>query len=252
MYRIVDWGEHFENNQTRNLKEMRWVRVPNQMGAGYVELMDADPSASYLGCWLALIEIASTCEPRGTLSRKGKALSATQIAKIGHITTSVMEAALAKFLEMQWVEEVQSETQQGAFETQSPNTPLLAYRNGMEGMEGRNGTEGTGSLLPIVTTPRKSSGKFDVDVERFKAEYPNEVSDWDVQILLSEIRAQADQDLLFRNLGLYQETEKWQNGFAPSAENFLRKGLWKVQPKSVSGALRAAQPAKEWRREDHL
>lgn len=86
----------------------------------------------------------------------------------------------------------------------------------------------------------KHTGDFPVDCDRFIREYPKEVSDWEIQILLSEVRAQADQDLLFQNLGLYQETDQWKDGYIPSAENWLKKGAWKVAPKR-NGAVRAGK-----------
>lgn len=81
---------------------------------------------------------------------------------------------------------------------------------------------------------------FSIDCERFILEYPKEVTDWDIQILISVVLTQEHQDLLFSNLGLYRKTIQWESGFIPSAENFLKKGFWKVTPK-VPSARRASK-----------
>jgi hypothetical protein len=69
--RIVKWDEIYENNRTRELKTMEWVPIPNKMdGDGYTELLDHQNGAAHFGVWIALVEIASKCKPRGTLLRK--------------------------------------------------------------------------------------------------------------------------------------------------------------------------------------
>ena len=72
MIRVVDWSARFENNRTRELKRLDWVPVPNRMDDdGYTELLDHENGAAHLGVWLAILQIASRCDVRGTLSRQG-------------------------------------------------------------------------------------------------------------------------------------------------------------------------------------
>jgi len=73
LYRIRKWDDTYENNRTRELREMRWVPVPNKWdGDGFTALMDRDPwkAAAYLGGFLLLLQVASKCSPRGTLLRR--------------------------------------------------------------------------------------------------------------------------------------------------------------------------------------
>lgn len=73
IYRIRDWNIHFENNRTRELKNLDWVPIPNSMdGDGYTELVDHPDGAAHFGAWVALLEVASKCLPRGTLIRKSR------------------------------------------------------------------------------------------------------------------------------------------------------------------------------------
>jgi hypothetical protein len=68
---IVDWDAHYENNRTRELKKMAWVPMPNSHdGDGYTQLLSHPNGAAHFGAWCALVEVASRCEPRGTLLRK--------------------------------------------------------------------------------------------------------------------------------------------------------------------------------------
>ena len=68
--RIVKWDDIYENNRTRELKTMEWIPIPNKMdGDGYTELVDHPSGAAHFGIWIALVEIASKCKPRGTLIR---------------------------------------------------------------------------------------------------------------------------------------------------------------------------------------
>lgn len=65
---IVDWGKHYENYRTRELKVMTWVPMPNRHdGDGYTLLLDHQHGASHFGAWCALVELASRCK-NGTAS----------------------------------------------------------------------------------------------------------------------------------------------------------------------------------------
>jgi len=69
---IKNWDKHFENNRTRDLKQMRWVPFPNSHdGDGYTELVEHKNGPAHLGCWVAIVQVASKCDTRGTLLRGG-------------------------------------------------------------------------------------------------------------------------------------------------------------------------------------
>lgn len=68
---------------------------------------------------------------------------------------------------------------------------------------------------------------------RFQQDFPGEVNpDWDARLYLSAIVTAADELMMFANLTLWKKTKKWQQGFIPTAENYIRKGTWKVTPKA--------------------
>src|ERR1700722_12458841 len=69
-YRIRDWDTHFETHKTRPIKSMTHVLVPNRMdGSAYIALMKHPNGPAHFGAWIALLEIASLCIPRGDLIR---------------------------------------------------------------------------------------------------------------------------------------------------------------------------------------
>ncbi len=76
IYRIKDWSKHFENNRTKELIKMSWVPVPNQHdGDGFTELMEEPDAMALYGAWMLILQVASKCEPRGTLVRDNPAPS---------------------------------------------------------------------------------------------------------------------------------------------------------------------------------
>jgi len=69
MYRIRDWDKHFERDRSRTWKHIKWVPIPNKQGSGYRRIMAQKNGLEIFACWIALVEVASTCEPRGDLTK---------------------------------------------------------------------------------------------------------------------------------------------------------------------------------------
>lgn len=106
IYRIKGWNDHYENNRTRDLKRMDWVPIPNRMDkASYVRLVSHPDGAAHLGAWLAIVEIASRCDKRGTLIQDGIPLTPHDLAAISHLPASIIEAAMHRLCsEVGWLE----------------------------------------------------------------------------------------------------------------------------------------------------
>lgn len=219
LYKIRGWEETFEVAQSRKQpKEMSWVPMPTRMdGKRYRKIASQPDGAAILGCWLCMVELAARRpkERRGFLEDSDGPLSSADMAVATGLSVEAFERAL-NVLSSKGIEWLILETVGEPYQT----PPTATGCGGLQDRTRQNKTE------------QDKTAVFQVDVTRFRAEYPSECSDWDVQLLLSEIRAQADQDKLFANLALYRETDRWRGGFHPSAENFLRKGIWKVAPKA--------------------
>jgi hypothetical protein len=105
-FRIKNWDKYFENNRSREMKRLEWVPVPNKMdGSGYAELVDHPNGAAHLGAWLAIIEIASRNETRGTLVRDGKIQTPQALARISRLPAALFEEVFDRLVnEIGWIE----------------------------------------------------------------------------------------------------------------------------------------------------
>ena len=116
--RVVDWIKHFENNRTKELKHLDWVPIPNRMdGDGYTQLVDHENGGAHLGAWLAIVEIASRTgdhhTQRGVLLRSdGTPHTPQSLARISRLPASLFEEAIARLLEIRWIERIPLESLQ--------------------------------------------------------------------------------------------------------------------------------------------
>ena len=136
VYRVRNWDDLYENNRTRELRRMEWVPVLNRMDTDpYTELVAGhEAGPAHLGVWLAVLMIASRCDPRGTLLRECRSQvresrmwvrdDRTQVrhengpephtpqslARMSHLPAGLVEEAILRLLEIGWLEEVELES----------------------------------------------------------------------------------------------------------------------------------------------
>lgn len=114
LYRVKDWNERYENNRTRDLKNMAWVPVPNSHdGDGYTALVCQPDGPALFGAWTVILQVASRCgNPalccggRGTLLRDtGIPHDASSIARMTRFPKDVIAKALEVLssAEIQWL-----------------------------------------------------------------------------------------------------------------------------------------------------
>ena len=112
LYRIKNWADHYENNRTREMKNMSWVPLPiNLHGSGYVALMSKKNGPAIFGTWCALLELAATCEIRGTFSRgRGIPHTISTISSQLRISEKLVSLTLEllESEEIDWVESIES------------------------------------------------------------------------------------------------------------------------------------------------
>lgn len=110
MLRIKDWDCYFENNRSRQISKVTWVPIPNKHdGSGYTTLLAHQDGTAHFGCWCLLVEVASKCQPRGTLVRSnGVAHTAETLAAMTHANAAQMAAAIERLVasEINWLEKV--------------------------------------------------------------------------------------------------------------------------------------------------
>jgi uncharacterized phage protein (TIGR02220 family) len=144
---IVDWDKHYENNRTRELKQMQWVPIPNrQDGDGYTELLDHKNGPSHFGAWCALVQVASRCDPRGTLLRDSAVPhDEASLARMTRIPFEVWKEALPRLLSIGWIKGY-GIPHEGA---------TIPHPSAMNGMEGNGKKEGN-TLSAKPTTQYQS------------------------------------------------------------------------------------------------
>lgn len=174
LYRIKEWDEHFENNRTRELKHMDWVPLPNKHdGDGYTELLSHPDGAAHFGAWVAIVQVASKCKPRGTLVRsipqEGAGIpqapaeggrtplrphDSTSLSRITRIPAKVFDAVIPRLIQIGWLtsQMVVSSTdtaipQEGAGSSAQSRTRVRESDYGTEG----NGTEGLSAGADVPT-----------------------------------------------------------------------------------------------------
>jgi len=70
LYTIRKWNELFENNRSRELVNLRWTVIPNRHdGETYTRMVTHKDGAKMFAAWVLILQVASKCEPRGTLVR---------------------------------------------------------------------------------------------------------------------------------------------------------------------------------------
>ena len=152
--RVRNWDENFENNRTKELKILSWVPLPNKHdGDGYTELLDHKNGSAHFGAWVAIVQVASRCRPRGTLLRDGqKPHDERSIARITRIPEPVLHEAISRLIDVGWLERITIQDkhvteipQDGAAQPQgSAAAPQEIVIERTEQKEGK-GTEGNGT-----------------------------------------------------------------------------------------------------------
>lgn len=70
LYRIANWAKHFENNRSKAVENTRWVPMPNRHdGENFTRIMRSKHGATVYAAWVLMVQVASKCEPRGTLAK---------------------------------------------------------------------------------------------------------------------------------------------------------------------------------------
>jgi len=107
MLRIRNWNANFETHESRKLKRLEWVSVPNDLlDIGYRTLIDHPNGAAHFGAWMVMIEVGSTCKIRGTLSETGVPLTERHLAMKSGLPAELFEGAIPRLLDIGRLEEI--------------------------------------------------------------------------------------------------------------------------------------------------
>ena len=132
MWQIVGWQQRFEKSQSRRYDRLSWVAMPNKHDSdGFTTIIDHDHGVAHYGVWAVLVQVASKCNPRGTLIVNGeKPHTAESLARLTRIGVQIIKEAIPRFIEVGWMEDVTA-----------PSVLRADAHNGMRHITGHNGTE---------------------------------------------------------------------------------------------------------------
>lgn len=150
-YRIKNWNQVFENSESRKLKNLNWVPLPNSWeGLGYARVTKHKNAVTIMAAWPLVIQIGSKCPQRGLLAKVDAPLSVEDMADLTRMPAQIFDRALEALVDplIGWVEIVQIEKgENGVWEinlqSKSQNLPQSPDTSGSSGLE-QNRTEQKG------------------------------------------------------------------------------------------------------------
>lgn len=108
--RIIGWDELFEIAQSRKLKRLGWVAIPNTNAEdeAYSCILDREDKIEIFTAYILMVRVASTMPKRGTfINKRGKKLSADDFRKMTRYPKQLFDKAIDFFIEqglMEWVD----------------------------------------------------------------------------------------------------------------------------------------------------
>lgn len=261
LYRIKDWGKNYENNRTRDLKKMEFVLIPNRMdGDGYTALVDHPEGAAHFGAWLAIAQVASRCEPRGTLIRSnGKPHTPDSLSRITRLPAALFQAALERLSgeEIGWLEGIPHQSRTKPQEGAGLCGAYAGARalNGTERTEG-NGTEHTAAATCAADPPPIEPEVLPEQPESWQA-FQEAIDDSGMRYSQPDLQAMQRQ---WRTMAIAEQIaavhhirDSLASGafadpqYVPAAKNYLREKRWqrgvreRAGPKADNRTLRALE-----------
>ena len=218
-YRVRNWDRHFENNRTRELKRLEWVPVPNKHdGDGFTDLLDHKNGMAHYGAWHLILQVASKCDPRGTLLRDGAdgvktPHTASTLARITRGEEKAIKDAMDRLVSIGWLEIYDDPAL-------IPHNPAPACGkvpmewNGMEekGREGKTLSDG---------------------FEIFWSEYPRKTAKKKAFEAWVSAKSKPPLADILQAIETQKKSEQWRkdNGqFIPHPATWLNQGRWDDKP----------------------
>lgn len=142
LYRIKDWNKRYENNRSRLIKKLDWIPVPNSHdGEAYARVMARKDAAEVFATWILLLQIASRCDPRGTLVRdNGQPLDAQAFSLKTRAPAAWFVKAVPVLVDIGWVLHNDISSNDTAPDRHPTDADLTLFRQ-------EGGTEGKGMEL---------------------------------------------------------------------------------------------------------
>lgn len=188
LYRIRDWNIHYETHETRKLKNLRWIPMPNKHdGLTFKKIASRKDRCEIFTAWILMLQIASKCPVRGQLSADSPGnlpLSPGDMGLKTGFPGEIFEKALQALSDGpdSWIlkenaNTVESPETSGELPGVPPKTS--AVLNGREGIEGKVEKEQEGWREFYTVYEKECEAAFDTFasnaewMEQRKEFYPN-------------------------------------------------------------------------------
>lgn len=117
-YRIRNWSKLYEKAQSRDVKQISWVAIPNSHeGRGFIDLMARTDALEIFGCFVLILQVASKCPTRGLLLREDGPLTPLDCARICRSARiDIFEKAFQVLSSdpIKWIEKIETGSVPGA------------------------------------------------------------------------------------------------------------------------------------------
>ncbi len=253
--RVARWDETFENNQSRVIKDLKWVPFPNKHDSdGYTELMDHPEGYAHYAAWVVIVQVASKCNPRGTLVREGaRPHDAASLARISRVPETIIENAIPRLILVGWLERISVDgnrleqiTQEGAATThQSAQKGREGKGIEEKGKEQKGTEEALGDKSPVVVSPLpKKRNEYPEAFERFWKAFPAQrrkakpqtLKKWETAVATLLARNFHEEDdaegYLIMRAADYRLSEEGRGEFVRGPEPWLNQQAWEDEPEA--------------------
>ena len=161
LYSIANWNDYYENNRSRTVKDLAWVPIPNRHdGESYSRLMMRLDAAEIFTAWILMLQVASRCQPRGSLVREGgKPHDSESLAIKTRSKAKWFEKAFEVLMEVGWLDVLTIERQEGV------SVLSASCQAGDEEWKGREGKE----------SPSANDAPFDGDKPKDDGDFLTEI-----------------------------------------------------------------------------
>jgi hypothetical protein len=251
LYRIKNWDDVYENNRTRELKTLAWVPIPNNHdGDGYTLLVDRKEGAALLGAWLACVQVASKCDPRGTLLRRGGCPhDSASLSRITRLPKEVFDRLLPiAEQECKWLES--STVQEGAGIPQDGATiPQESAQNRTEQnrTEGKYNEKVADSCAQPQTNASEVQKEPEPTAEEIYREYPLKAGKPDALKAIKKAMIKVSPTILLERTKAYTLARNGNLDYVPHPATWFNKerfnddpSTWK--PREANGPVSKPNP----------
>ena len=213
---------------------MHWLPLPtDQATDGYTELIAHESGLSHFGAFVAILQLAARCEPRGTLVRaNGKAHTPESIARIVRTDQILIAEAIDRLLVIGWLEI--GMTQDGAGIPQADaNLPQASAESAQVGAAQSAPTQHGGAGKCPNRQTLQTDKQTDTAALQFVEAYPRKTgTQIGIQTYISVVRPDEATEVL-AGLDRWKTSEAWAKDggrYIPEPARWLTDGRWHEYP----------------------